>query len=97
MPTRRLIGTCRQRVDVNVSGRIEHIALEGNSSFLDATYESSQTVDGGSNCLNDRGLGNVGRSFAPGNENYLDRPGGVFYLGPPGVPIGAWGGIRLTF
>lgn len=118
--------TRRQGVEVNMSGKIKRLTLGGNYTFLDATYESSQTVDGGSNSMNDGGLGldgnitvqpgdhipqvpqnifkayaeyeptskisidldfdAVGRSFARGNENNLDQPDGVFYLGPGYAP-----------
>jgi len=98
----------------------------GNYTFLNATYQSPQTVDGGSNSTNDSALAGrpgidddihivpgdyipqvprnmlkvygqykpsskltaeldvlgVGSSFARGNENNLDRPDGVYYLGP---------------
>ena len=114
--------TRRQGVEANISGRIKHFTLGGNYTLLDATYQSSQTVDGGSNSTNDGGLGldgnitvqpgdhipqipknilkafaeyqptskisidldfdAVGRSFARGNENNLDKPDGMFYLGP---------------
>ena len=114
--------TRRQGVEMNASGTIKHVTLGGSYTFLDATYESSQTVGGGSNSMNDGGLGldgnitvqpgdqiplvpknifkayaeyqptskisidldfdAVGRSFARGNENNLDQPDGVFYLGP---------------
>ncbi len=113
--------TRRQGVEVNVSGKIKHFTLGGNYTFLDATYQSSQIVDGGSNSVNDGGLGMdgnitvqpgdhipqipqnifkayaeyqptskisidldfdaVGRSFARGNENNLDQPDGIYYLG----------------
>jgi outer membrane receptor protein involved in Fe transport len=114
--------TRRQGVEVNVSGKIKHFTLGGNYTFLDATYQSSQLVDGGSNSTNDGGPGMdgnitvqpgdyipqiprnifkayaeyqptskisidldfeaVGRSFARGNENNLDQPDGIYYLGP---------------
>ena len=113
--------TRRQGVEVNVSRQIKHFTLGGNYTFLDATYQSAQIVDGGSNSVNDGGLGldgnitvqpgdhipqipqnifkayaeyqptskisidldfdAVGRSFARGNENNLDQPDGVYYLG----------------
>jgi outer membrane receptor protein involved in Fe transport len=113
--------TRRQGMEVNVSGRIKHFTIGGNYTFLDTTYQSSQTVDGGSNSTNDGGLGldgnitvqpgdripqiprnifkafveyqptakisadldfnAVGRSFARGNENNLDQPDGIYYLG----------------
>jgi outer membrane receptor protein involved in Fe transport len=118
--------TRRQGVEVNMSGKIKRFTLGGNYTFLEATYESSQTVDGGRNSMNDGGLGvdgnitvqpgdhiplipqnifkayaeyqptskisidldfdAVGRSFARGNENNLDQPDGVFYLGPGFAP-----------
>ncbi len=114
--------TRRQGAEVSLSGRIQHFTLGGNYTFLNATYQSSQTVDGGSNSFNDGGLGldgnitvqpgdripqipqnimkayvdyaptskilvdldfvAVGRSYARGNENNLDKPDGVYYLGP---------------
>ena len=113
--------TRRQGMEANVSGRIKHFTIGGNYTFLDTTYQSSQTVDGGSNSANDGGLGldgnitvqpgdripqiprnifkayveyqptakisadldfdAVGRSFARGNENNLDQPDGIYYLG----------------
>ena len=113
--------TRRQGMEVNVSGRIRHFSIGGNYTFLDTTYQSPQTVDGGSNSANDGGLGldgNIavqpgdripqiprhifkafveyqattkisadldfdaaGRSFARGNENNLDQPDGIHYLG----------------
>jgi outer membrane receptor protein involved in Fe transport len=113
--------TRRQGMEINVSGRIKHFTIGGNYTFLDTTYQSPQTVDGGSNSANDGGLGlngnitvqpgdripqiprnifkayveyqptakisadldfdAVGRSFARGNENNLDQPDGIYYLG----------------
>jgi len=113
--------TRRQGMEANLSGRIRHFTIGGNYTFLDTTYQSSQTVDGGSNSTNDGGLGMdgnitvqpgdhipqiprnifkayieyqptakisadldfdaVGRSFARGNENNLDQPDGIYYLG----------------
>ena len=113
--------TRRQGIEANVSGRIKHFTIGGNYTFLDTTYQSSQTVDGGSNSANDGGLGLdgnitvqpgdripqiprnifkayveyqptakisadldfdvVGRSFARANENNLDQPDGLYYLG----------------
>lgn len=113
--------TRRQGAEVSLSGRIQHLTLGGNYTFLSATYQSPQTVDGGSNSSNDGGPGldgnitvqpgdhipqiprnilkayadyqptpkillnldfiAVGRSYARGNENNLDKPDGVYYLG----------------
>ena len=113
--------TRRQGLEINVSGRIKRLTIGGNYTFLDTTYQSFQTVDGGRNSANDGGLGvdgnitvqpgdripqvprnifkayveyqptskiladldfdAVGRSFARGNENNLDQPDGIYYLG----------------
>lgn len=114
--------TRRQGAEVSISGQIHHLVLGGNYTFLNATYQSPQIVDGGSNSTNDGGVGldgniaiqpgdhipqiprNIlktyadyevtkkfetelsfvatGRSYARGNENNLDQPDGVNYLGP---------------
>jgi outer membrane receptor protein involved in Fe transport len=113
--------TQRQGAEISLSGKIKHFTLGGNYTFLAATYQSPQVVEGGSNSLSDGGPGMdgditirpgdeipqmprnilkayaeyeptskisidldfdaVGRSFARGNENNLDRPDGVYYLG----------------
>lgn len=113
--------TLRQGAEVSVSGKFKHFTLGGNYTFLDATYQSPQTVAGSSNSVNDAGVGQegnitvrpgdeipqmprnilkayaeyqptskisvdldfdaVGRSFARGNENNLDQPDGLYYLG----------------
>ena len=100
--------------------------MGSNYTFMNATYQSPQTINGGSNSTNDSALAGqpgidanihivagdfipqvprnifklygqyspssklivvmdvlaVGTSFARGNENNLDQPDGVFYLGP---------------
>ena len=47
--------TRRQGAEVNLSTRVQRLTLGGGYTFLDATYESPQTVDGGSNSSNDSG------------------------------------------
>ncbi|HUK88958.1 MAG TPA: TonB-dependent receptor, partial [Blastocatellia bacterium] len=127
--------TRRQGAEVSLNGRIRRFTLGGNYTFLDATYQSSQIVDGGSNSSNDGGAGldgnitvqpggripqipsnmlkafldyqptskilvdldfiAVGRSFARGNENNLNQPDGIYYLGPgfsPGYGVLNLGG-----
>jgi outer membrane receptor protein involved in Fe transport len=114
--------TRRQGAEANLSARAGKFTLGGNYTFLSATYQSAQTIDGGSNSTNDGGPGMdgniaiqpgnripqiprnilkafaeyqpatkisvdldflaVGRSYARGNENNLDRPDGIYYLGP---------------
>jgi outer membrane receptor protein involved in Fe transport len=56
--------TRRQGAEVSLSGRIQHFTLGGNYTFLNATYQSPQTVDGGSNSSNDGG--NI--AIAPGDR-----------------------------
>lgn len=127
--------TRRQGTEISISDRVGKFTLGGNYTFLDATYQSPQTIDGGSNSTNDGGLGMdgnialqpgdqipqiprnllkayveyqptskisvdldfdaVGRSFARGNENNLDKPDGVYYLGQgfsPGYGVVNLGG-----
>jgi outer membrane receptor protein involved in Fe transport len=127
--------TRRQGIEASLSGRIRHFTLGGNYTFLNATYQSPQTVNGGSNSTNDGGVGfdgNIaivpgdhipqiprnllkayveyeptskilvelnfvatGLSFARGNENNLDKPDGVYYLGQgysPGYGLLNFGG-----
>ena len=114
--------TRRQGAEVSVHGKIRLLTLSGNYTFLDATYQSPQTVNAASNSSSDGGAGlngnatiqpgnhiplipknifkasaeyqaaskllldvdfiAVGRSYARGNENNLDKPDGVYYLGP---------------
>ncbi len=118
--------TRRDGLEASVSRQIGHFTLGGDYTFLNATYQSTQTIDGGSNSLSDGGPGMdgnitvqpgdyipqiprnilkayaeyepikkisvdldfdaVGRSFARGNENNLDQPDGVYYLGPGYAP-----------
>ncbi len=117
--------TRRDGVELELAKDWKKYSLSGNYSFLNATYQSAQTIDGGSNSANDSaldgmpgidddihivsgdfipqvprnifklygefrpspkltaeiGLLTVGSSFARGNENNLDQPDGVFYLG----------------
>jgi outer membrane receptor protein involved in Fe transport len=127
--------TRREGAEASLSGRIRRFTLGGNYTHLQATYQSPQTVGGGSNSLSDGGPGmdgNItiqpgdhipqipsnmlktyveyqptskisadldfiatGRSFARGNENNLDKPDGVYYLGPgfsPGYGVLNLGG-----
>jgi len=112
--------TRRQGMEANVTAQIKRFTLGGNYTFLDATYQSPQTI-GADNSTNDGGPGMegnitvqpgdqipliprnifkafaeyqpiskisvdldfqaVGRSFARGNENNLDQPDRIYYLG----------------
>lgn len=117
--------TRRDGFELELTKNRENWTFGGNYTFLNATYQSSQTIDGGSNSTNDSALAGmpgidgdihltrgdyipqvprnvfklyaqyrpsstlmfetdvraVGSSFARGNENNLDQPDGVFYLG----------------
>jgi outer membrane receptor protein involved in Fe transport len=113
--------TRRQGIEASVSTHIRKVTIGGNYTFLDATYQSPQTIGGSSNSMSDGGPGiegnitvqpgdrlpqvprnifkayieyqptsklsadldfdAVGRSYARGNENNLDKPDGVHYLG----------------
>lgn len=126
--------TRRQGLEASVSDRFRSLTFGGNYTFLNATYESVQTVDGHANSANLAGLGldgnitvqpgdripqmprnilkayaewqansklsldvdfvAVGRSYARGNENNLDRPDGVYYLGPAFSP--GYGVVNLN-
>ena len=48
--------TLRQGAEAHLSERINRVTLGGNYTFLSATYESSETVDGSSNNTNDSAL-----------------------------------------
>lgn len=127
--------TRRDGIELELSEDWKHWSVGSNYTFMNATYQSPQTVDGGSNSTNDSAMAGqpgiddnihivagdfipqvprnifklygqyrpstklivemdilaVGPSFARGNENNLDEPDGIFYLGPgksPGYGIG---------
>ena len=45
--------TRRQGLEADLHGRIRRLSLGGGYTFLDATYQSTETVDGSSNSTND--------------------------------------------
>ena len=45
--------TRRQGGEASISGRIGHFVLGANYTFIDATYQSPQTIDGAANSSND--------------------------------------------
>ena len=49
--------TLRQGAEIHASGRIGRFTWGGNYTFLKATYESPETVDGHANSANDTALG----------------------------------------
>jgi hypothetical protein len=61
--------TRRQGAEAGLSDRIGKLTLGGNYTFLAATYQSSQTIDGGSNSTNDGGPGMDGNiTVQPGDR-----------------------------
>ena len=122
--------TRRQGVEAHLNGRIRRMTLGGNYTFVSATYQSPETVDGSSNSANDSASGGspgfdgviqiqpgdripliprhllkafvdfqatkklstdldfvaVSTSYARGNENNLSQPDGIYYLGPGTSP-----------
>jgi outer membrane receptor protein involved in Fe transport len=61
--------TRRQGVEASLKTEIKKFTLGGNYTFLSATYQSPQTVDGGSNSLSDGGLGMDGNiAIKPGDH-----------------------------
>ncbi|HYK59112.1 MAG TPA: TonB-dependent receptor [Bryobacteraceae bacterium] len=49
--------TRREGVEASMSGHFRRLTLGGNYTYLSATYQSSQTINGGTNSSNDGGLG----------------------------------------
>jgi outer membrane receptor protein involved in Fe transport len=45
--------TRRQGLELDIKGQLPHLVLGGGYTFLDATYQSSQTLNGASNSSND--------------------------------------------
>jgi outer membrane receptor protein involved in Fe transport len=118
--------TRRQGFEANLRGRINRLSLGGAYTFLNATYQSPETIESAGNSTNDSAIaggpgldGNIqinpgnripltprhmlksyadlqatkklnvdlsliaiSSSFARGNENNLDQPDGIYYIGP---------------
>ena len=64
--------------EVNLSGQIGTSRLGGNYTFLDATYQSPQTVDGGSNSANDGGAGLDGNIHVQPGDRIPQIPRNIF-------------------
>ncbi|HTS28843.1 MAG TPA: TonB-dependent receptor [Bryobacteraceae bacterium] len=63
--------TLRQGAEAHLSGRIDRVTLGGNYTFLRATYESPETLDGSSNSTNDSAL-----AGSPGMDGVIQiQPG----------------------
>ena len=70
--------TLRQGAEASVSGRIQHFTLGGNYTFLNATYQSPQIVDGGSNSSSDGGPGQDGNITIKPGEHIPQIPRNIF-------------------
>ena len=61
--------TRRQGVEANLGARISRFRIGGGYTFLDATYESDETIDGSSNSTSSEGHGLEGTiEIRPGNN-----------------------------
>ncbi len=65
--------TRRQGGEASISGRIGHFVLGGNYTFIDATYQSPQTIDGSANSSNESAVAGYpgvddNIEIAPGNR-----------------------------
>jgi outer membrane receptor protein involved in Fe transport len=60
--------TRRQGVEVNLNSQISRLRIGGGYTFLNATYETAETISGSGNSTNDSGHGLDGNiQIAPGN------------------------------
>jgi outer membrane receptor protein involved in Fe transport len=70
--------TLRQGIEAHLSGRIERFTLGGNYTFLRATYQSAETLDGSSNSTND-----AASAGSPGMDGVIQiQPGNRIPLVP---------------
>jgi outer membrane receptor protein involved in Fe transport len=62
--------TRREGVTVDMSARYRNFEVGGDYTFIRATYESSETIDGAANSSNDSGIPGIGGSIQilPGNR-----------------------------
>jgi outer membrane receptor protein involved in Fe transport len=83
--------TLRQGAEVNVNGRFWRVNLGGGYTFIDATYQSPETVDGSGNSTNDQAL-----AGAPGLEGVIQiLPGNRIPLIPHHL-LKAHAGLQAT-
>jgi outer membrane receptor protein involved in Fe transport len=73
--------TRRTGVEVHLGGRIGRVTLDGNYTFVNATYRSSETIDGSSNSTSDSAFGG-----SPGMDGVIQiQPGDRIPLIPQHV------------
>ncbi|HWB99127.1 MAG TPA: TonB-dependent receptor, partial [Bryobacteraceae bacterium] len=83
--------TRRQGVEAHLDGRFGRVSLGGGYTFLDATYQSSETVDGSSNSANEEAL-----DGEPGMEGTIQiRPGNRIPLIPQHM-LKAYAALQAT-
>ena len=83
--------TQRQGFEADVHGRISRLSIGGGYTFLDATYQSSETVDGSGNSTNDNAL-----KGARGLEGEIQiKPGDRIPLTPRHM-LKAYADLRAT-
>jgi outer membrane receptor protein involved in Fe transport len=83
--------TRRQGVEAHLDGRFGRVSLGGGYTFLDATYQSSETVDGSSNSANEEAL-----DGEPGMEGTIQiQPGNRIPLIPQHM-LKAYAALQAT-
>lgn len=83
--------TLRQGVEVHLSSEIRRLTLGGNYTFLRATYESTETVEGSSNSTNDAALAGT-----PGMDGVIQiQPGNRIPLVPQHL-LKAYADMQVT-
>jgi outer membrane receptor protein involved in Fe transport len=61
--------TKREGMELNVVGKVKNVSVGGSYTFLNATYQSSQVVNGGANSSSDGGSGLDGNiTISPGDR-----------------------------
>ena len=83
--------TRRQGVELHVNGRLHRVSLGGNCTFVSATYQSPETVDGSSNSTNDSAV-----AGAPGFDGVIQiQPGDRIPLIPRHM-LKAFADVQVT-
>lgn len=83
--------TLRQGAEISVNGRVWRLNMGGGYTFIDATYQSAETVDGSSNSTNDEALTGI-----PGMEGVIQiSPGNRIPLVPHHL-LKAYAGFQAT-
>jgi outer membrane receptor protein involved in Fe transport len=83
--------TLRQGAEVSVNSRLNRVTLGGGYTFLDATYQSAETLDGSSNSSNQEA-----QDGSPGMQGTIQiRPGNQIPLTPRHI-LKAYADIQVT-